>query len=116
MPGALVILSGALSFLQGLAAILGPQFFFQLPNYAYDLPIAGWGWTHLIIGIAMLAAGAGLLTGTPKAPVAAVALAGLCAVASFVYIPYSSTWSVVNIALDVLIICALLPLRRQATG
>jgi hypothetical protein len=33
-----------------------------LPDYAYSLPVSGWGWFHLILGCVVLAAGLALFT------------------------------------------------------
>src|ERR1700743_1634753 len=53
----LMMLSGVWNFLEGLAAVLKQQFFVVLPNYAFNVSVSGWGWTHLILGLVVAAAG-----------------------------------------------------------
>jgi hypothetical protein len=112
----MLLLSGAFSFLEGLAALLkGGAFFITLPNYAYNLPVSGWGWFRLGVGVAVFLAGAALFMDRIWARALGVAVAVVSAVVNFVSIPFSPTWSIVVIAIDLIIIWALLtPRRRQA--
>ena len=110
-----MMMSGLWSFLEGLAAIIKGQFFVVLPEYAYNVSVRGWGWTHLILGIVVFLAGACLFTGMMWARITGVVLAMFSAVANFLYIPYSPVWSIVVIALDVFVIWALMaPRGRRA--
>lgn len=108
----IMMISGVWSFLEGLAAIIKGQFFVVLPNYAYNVSITGWGWTHLILGILVFLAGAALFADMLWARIAGVVLAVLSAIANFLYIPYQPVWSIIVIALDVFVIWALLTPRR----
>jgi hypothetical protein len=112
----LMMVSGLWSFLEGLAALIKGQFFVVSPNYAYRISVTGWGWIHLIIGVAVFLTGVFLLMDRLWARVAGVALACLSAIASFLYIPYSPVWSVVVIALDIFIVWALLAPRNRYVG
>jgi hypothetical protein len=102
-----MLLSGGWSVLEGLAVLIKSQFFAQHPDYAYDVPSTGWGWWHLILGLVMVAAGACLIFDMLWARTAGVTLAAFSAVTNFLSVPYSPAWSVVIIALDVLVIWAL---------
>ena len=114
--GALMILSGLWSFLEGLAAVIKKQFFVVTPNYTFQWNVTGWGWTHLILGIVIFAAGVCVLLGMTWARVVGVILAVFSAIASFLFLPYYPVWSIVVIALDVIIIWALMTTRlRDAT-
>jgi hypothetical protein len=70
------------------------------------------GWIHLILGIVVVAAGIGLLTGQIWARVFGVIMAGLSALANFLFLPHYPLWSILVIALDVMIIWALLVYGR----
>jgi hypothetical protein len=113
MAGVLMMLSGVWNLLEGLAAILRHQFFVVLPNYAFNVSVSGWGWTHLILGAVVAVAGLCLLLDMTWARVAGVFLASLSAIANFLYIPYFPVWSIIVIALDVFVIWALLMPRRH---
>lgn len=108
----MMMVSGVWNFLEGLAAVVRGGFFIRLPTYAYDLSVRGWGWFHLILGVVVFLAGAGLLTDKLWARTVGVTLAALSAVVNFLYIPYLPVWSVVVIAIDLAIIWALLTPRR----
>lgn len=109
----LMMLSGVWSFLEGLAAIIRGGFFVVLPSYAYNASASSWGWIHLILGILVFAAGAALLTDALWARITGVVLASFSAIANFLFIPYYPVWSIVVIAIDLVIIWALLYPRRE---
>ena len=97
-----------------IAAIFEDQFFVVGPNYVYDVDATAWGWIHLILGVVVFFAGAGALTGQTWARVVGITLACLSAVANFFFIPYYPIWSLVIIALDILVIWALAVYGRRA--
>ena len=109
----ILMISGILDFLEGLSALIKGTFYLVLPNYAFNLSTAGWGWWHLLMGVIVFAVGACLLTDMLWARIAGVVIASLSAIANFVYIPYQPVWSVIVIALDVFVIWALLVPRRR---
>jgi hypothetical protein len=113
VAGALMILSGLWSFLEGLAAVIKQQFFVVTPNYVFHWSVTSWGWTHLILGIVVFAAGVSVLLGMTWARVVGVILAVFSAIASFMFLPYYPVWSIVVIALDVAIIWALTTTRMR---
>ena len=102
----MMILIGVLQILEGLAAIIKDQFFLITSNYAFKFDVTAWGWIHLIWGIVVLVAGVYLFRGGGWARVIAVVVAGLSAIANFLYIPYYPFWSLLIIALDVFVIWA----------
>ena len=111
----LMILSGLWSFFVGLTGVIKSSFFVTVPNYTFDYSIHGWGWTHLIIGAVLFAAGVCLLLGMMWARVVGIALAVISGIANFLFLPYYPLWSIIVIALDVFIIWALFTgARRQA--
>ena len=111
----LMILSGAFSFFEGLAAVIRGSFFVTLPNYTYNISVTGWGWFHLILGVVVFLTGCFLFVDSPVARVAGVIIASVSAIVNFLYIPYYPVWSVVLIAIDAVIIWALASPRRGRT-
>jgi hypothetical protein len=111
----MLLLSGAWNFLEGLAALVGGggAFFTTLPTYVYNLSVSGWGWFHLGVGIAVFVAGAALFMDRLWARAVGVGLAAVSAIVNFVSIPYLPVWSIVMIALDIIVIWALLTPRRR---
>ena len=106
--GVIMILVGIFQAIAGLVALFNSSYFL-VPSA--DLVVAvnytGWGWVHLIAGILLLLAGFGVLTGQTWARVVGVVLAGISALLNIAFLAAYPLWSVVVIALDVIIIYAL---------
>jgi hypothetical protein len=109
----LMMVGGAIGFFEGLAAVLNGHFYVVRANYVFEISVTGWGWIHLILGAAMFAAGLFLLADMMWARIAGVVVASFSALANFLFIPYYPVWAVLIIALDVVIIWALLSPRRE---
>ena len=103
----MLVLIGIFQVIAGLVAIFDDDFYVLTQNYTFDLDTTGWGWIHLIIGIAVILVGYFLYAGATWAGVTALVLAVLSAVSNFFFIPYYPFWSIVVIALAVWVIWAL---------
>ncbi|MEU8785418.1 hypothetical protein [Streptomyces sp. NPDC048637] len=104
----LMIFGGAMAFLEGISAIAKDDVFVTTRNYVFSFNLTGWGWIHLILGIIILLAGVALLsTGAMWARIIGVILAGLGALANFLWIPHYPFWAIVLVAIDIFIIWAL---------
>jgi hypothetical protein len=114
LGGTLMIIGGAIAFLNGLAMVIKGGFFTYNSNYVYHWSTKGWGWTHLVLGAVIFAAGFCVLLGMVWARVIGVFLATLAAVAAFLTIPFFPVWSIIEVALFVFIIWALISRRRTA--
>src|SRR4029450_10985904 len=112
--GAVLILIGIFEFFQGLAAVVNDDFFVITSRYAYDLDTTGWGWIHMIIGLVLFAAGLGIFSGATWARAVGITVAVITAVANFFYIPYYPVWSVLIIALCIIVIWALASHRADS--
>ncbi|SEE90041.1 DUF7144 family membrane protein [Jiangella alba] len=100
----LLMLAGAFQALQGVAAIADDDVFSARPGYAYDLDVTAWGWGHLIIGAILVVAGLFLFSGSAIAGGVAMALAGMSAIANFAFLPNYPFWTLLIIALDIVVI------------
>ena len=105
--GVMMMMIGIFHALTGFSAILENEFFVVGPNYAYELDVTAFGWLHLIIGVILIAAGWGVFSGATWARVVGITLASISAIANFFFIPYQPVWSILMIALAVLVIAAL---------
>jgi hypothetical protein len=108
----LMMVSGVLNILEGIAAIVQSTVVVVLPNYVYSLSATGWGWFHVGIGILVLAAGIGLFTDKAWARAVGVGVVAISLIVNFLYIPYLPIWSLVLIGIDLAILWALLTPRR----
>ena len=104
----ILLLAGAFQAVVGLVAVLDEEFFVVAGDYTFDLDVTAWGWIHLLLGVALLATGIGLLARAAWAAATAIVLCLLSAMSSFFFIPYFPIWALVVIALDVWVIWALL--------
>jgi hypothetical protein len=112
--GAIMIMIGIFQFFEGLAAVVNDDFFVVTSKYAFDLDTTAWGWTHMIIGVIIFLAGLGIFTGATWARVVGITLAIISAIANFFFIPYYPVWSVLIIALCIIVIWALASLRPDS--
>lgn len=102
--GVMLFIVGGLDALFGLSAILNDQVVLVGGEGVVIASITTWGWIHLIVGLAMVATGMGLFTGSPTARIFAVAFVALNALLQFVWFPAAPLWSFLMILLDVTII------------
>ncbi len=103
----LVTVVGAFSVIEGLVALLAPSFFVTGGGRVLALNLAGWGWLHLVLGALVLVTGLGLLAGAPTwARTVALGLVAINMVVQLVWLPAFPIWSIVIIALDLLVIYA----------
>ena len=103
----IMIMAGVFQALAGLVAIFEDEFYVATANYLFRFDTTTWGWIHLVLGLAILATGFGVLSGRTWARVVGITLVVLSAMANFLFIPYYPFWSLLIIAFDVLVIWAL---------
>jgi len=102
----MMIMSGIFEAIQGLIGIFENEFYATTRNYVFKFDATTWGWTHLLLGLLVVFAGWGLLSGRTWARTVAIILAVLSAIANFAFIPYYPFWSLLIITLDIFVIWA----------
>jgi hypothetical protein len=103
----MMIMAGVFQALAGLVAIFENEFYVPTRNYLLQFDATSWGWIHLVVGLLVAFAGWGLLSGRTWARAVAITLALISAIANFAFIPYYPFWSLLIIAIDVLVIWAI---------
>jgi hypothetical protein len=103
----MMIMVGVFQAIAGLVAIFENEFYVATRNYLFQFDATTWGWIHLIVGLIIVFAGWGLLSGRTWARVLGITLAVLSAIANFLFIPYYPFWALTIITLDVFVIWAL---------
>ena len=111
----IMILMGFLWIISGLVAIINNDFFVVTMRWIFRLDVTTWGWIHLIVGIIVLMAGFGLLTGAVWARIVGVIVAVLAALVAFTWLPYYPVWGIIFIVLAVAVIWALTVHGRDIT-
>ena len=69
--------------------------------------LTSWGWIHLVLGLALILVGVLLMRGSTFARVLGIALVAVNLIAQFSWATVYPFWSMIMIALDVVIIYAL---------
>ena len=103
----LLLVVGVLSILEGISAVAKDDLFVMGVNYIYEFNTATWGWIHIVLGILLVVAAIGVMTGATWARVAAIVVAALSIIGNFLWLPYYPAWSILVIVLNVVVIWAL---------
>jgi hypothetical protein len=104
MPAMLMILSGLLTVFIGSVAIVRGIFFSHVGTYPFYFSVRSRGVTLLIIGAALFVVGVALLLRMHWARTVGIVIAVISAIANFMFLPYYPFWSVIVLAIDVVII------------
>ena len=110
--GVMLIIAGAFNVIQGLVALFQNEVYVVGREYIFAFDLTAWGWTHLIVGAVVAAAGFAVLSGQVWGRSVGVGIAVLSMLANFVFIPYYPVWSLLIIALNVFVIWALIAYKR----
>ena len=104
----IAITMGAFEAIEGLVAIFKDQYYLVgSSGLVVSVDYTVWGWVHLVIGVAAMAAGVGLLQCRNWGRIVVIVLAGLSAIVNLGFLSAYPVWSTIVIALDVIIIYAL---------
>ena len=99
---------GIFQFIEGLVSLIdGRKFYLTTPNYVFEFNATTWGWIHLILGIIVALAGVFIFTGNVLARGVGIFVAAVSAVANFLWLPHYPLWSILVIAIDVLVMWSL---------
>jgi len=106
--GVMMLVLGMFHAFQGFIALFQDSYYL-VPKSGLTVHVdyTGWGWTHLILGLVVFAAGAGLLAGQMWARVVGVILAVISAVVNVGFLAAYPIWSAIMVAIDILVIWAL---------
>ncbi|WP_280423238.1 DUF7144 family membrane protein [Nocardia carnea] len=102
----LLLVLAAVSILEGIVAIAGDELYVAGVDYIYAFDTTTWGWIHVILGIVGVVCALGLMFGTAWGRYAAIGIAALVIIANFLSLPYYPAWSILIIALSVVVIWA----------
>ena len=107
-----MIIAGSFGFLQGIALIAKGTFYVQPENYWVNTSASTWGWRLLFVGLIVIAAGFGVLSGAAWARWLGIIFVSIQALTNFVFIPVQPFWAITLIALDLWVIHSLFVHRR----
>jgi hypothetical protein len=103
----MMIIGGSLNAFYGLVAAVNDDWVVWTNRGDVYLDLSAWGWVHMIVGVLVVIAGFGVLSGNILARIVGVVLAGLSLLANFFFIPVYPLWALIVITIDALVIWAL---------
>lgn len=99
---------GVYEAIMGLVAIFDDEYYLVgSSGLVVSVDYTVWGWVHLVLGLAALAGGIGLMQGRGWGRAAVMGLAGLSALVNLGFLSAYPLWSTIVIAFDIIIIYAL---------
>ncbi|GAB4047132.1 MULTISPECIES: DUF7144 family membrane protein [Catellatospora] len=117
--GLLILLLGVFNVVEGIFAIANDRYAAYATSTQGELYLFNlhtWGWLHVLLGAVLIAVGAGIWSGKEWARGAGIGLAGATALLQMLYLPVYPFWSLINIALCILVIYALVVPPRGSTA
>jgi hypothetical protein len=109
----ILMVNGTFNAIQGLSALFRDNDYWvttlgEGEGGVLTFNITGWGWIHLLLGIASIFVGYLLLRGSTFARVIGIALVSLNLIAQFAYLPLYPFWGMVGIAVGFFVLYALI--------
>jgi hypothetical protein len=106
--GVMMFMLGSFEVIAALVAIFDDGYYLvDSSGLVVQVDYTAWGWLHLALGAVTIAAGAGVLRGRMWARVVGMALAVISAIANMAFMAAYPVWSILVIALDVIVVYAL---------
>ena len=106
--GLMLMMVGAFQAIDGLVALFKDEVYLVRPDgLVVNVDYTAWGWVHLLLGILLIAAGAAVFSGRVWGRTVGVMAAIVSAVLNFAYIQSYPVWSLLIIAVDIIIVYAL---------
>jgi hypothetical protein len=108
LAAVLMCIVGIFNVVTGLVAVFNDTIYSQRGNITVALDVTGWGWFHIVWGLLLLGAGMALYAGQTWARIAAIVLVSINMITQVMEMPAYPLWSLVILALDTLIIWAII--------
>jgi hypothetical protein len=113
--GIVLFTAGAFNIVEGLVAAFDQGYYLVAQSrLVVDVDYATWGWALVAFGVLLTAAGYGVLTGRTWARIVGVVVAVLNALVNLAFVAAYPVWTVLTVALDVIVIYALVVHGREA--
>ena len=104
----ILFMLGTFHVIDGIVALTKNDYYLVTSSHlAINVSYTTWGWVHILGGILVFAAGAGVLAGQVWARVVGTAVAVVSAVVNIVFLAAYPIWSLMMIGLAVVVIMAL---------
>ncbi|MBO2438889.1 DUF7144 family membrane protein [Actinomadura nitritigenes] len=114
--GTLAMVIGAFNVIDGLVGLFKDNYYLVNGNQIMVFDFTAWGWFWLVLGAVQIAVGAGIIAGQMWARVVGVLFAVLTAIGHIAFLRAFPLWSVLTIAMSILLIYALTAPPSRARG
>lgn len=104
----MLALVGAFHMIEGFVALFKHDVLAVTPNAVWLLDYSQWGWLHILGGLLAFIAAGSLAQGRMYGRVFAVIVALVSVVANMAFVPVYPVWSVMMVAVGVLVIWAVM--------
>lgn len=105
--GIVTFVVGTFNVIDGLVALMRNDYYLVTSQDLLVFNFTAWGWIWLILGVTQIAIGLGILADQAWARAAGVAMAVLVAIGHLAFLRAFPVWSVLVIAMCVLLVYAL---------
>lgn len=112
----LVTIAGLFNVLTGLTAVFDDKLYVGGDDLVVVFDVTTWGWVHTLVGAAMFAAGLGLLVGQFWAQLTVIALVSVSLVTQMIMLPAYPLWSLTVIAIEVVVLWAIMAHGDEVKG
>ena len=107
--GGMLVLVGVIQVITGLVSLFRDKVYAVRPDrLLVDVDYDVWGWTHIVLGVLFVVLGYAVLSAKRWARFTAAGLAAVSTFVNFLFLPAYPVWAVIVIALDLIVIYALL--------
>lgn len=105
--GIMMVIMGVLQMIAGMTALFNDQYYLVTERALLTFDFTTWGWLHLALGLLIAGAGVAVSNGLTWGRVIAILLCSMNIVALFGFVSAYPIWVVLLIAINVLVIYAL---------
>jgi len=106
--GTMMIITGAFNVIQSLVALADDEFYVVTPDHLVTFDLTQWGWIHLIMGIILILVGLALFKESMWAVITGIIIVSLNMISQFAFMSAYPVWSIVAIAVDLMVLWALI--------
>jgi hypothetical protein len=108
----IMLIAGTIGVFEGVSLVAKGTYYVQPAGYWINTGASTWGWVHILVGLVVLAAGGGVISGAAWARWTGIVMVSVQALVNFLFIPAQPFWAVTLIVIDLWVIHSLFVHRR----
>lgn len=112
--GIMMMLIGLFQLAVGLTAITRSSLYVVADSYVFSSALTAWGWAHLALGVLVGGTGVALALRQSWARIVGIVMVSLSVLGNFLFLSYQPVWSLLIIAVDVVVIWSLAVMARES--